>query len=282
MMKVLKCAVLLSLLVVALSCRESLPEDQSRRFAATVASDLYKNSFQLPLVDISTMHKASTWLDNIDDQSAQHEIEDLYLSKIAPRVSDNSVAIISSVGGIEIPVEHNNLPIIEVGTVWSISADYSASSKKITITNIDGEQWLCTQEEPNGDISISYTVKWSAIDNYTFTMEGDSDTLYENSPVAAQHFYSTSIMAAKVLYAAPYPIETPLTIIDGSLTIELLDAAESVIEADDIDVTFQEVGSASSPYYNNYYNTFNPLNPLIVFRGNSFYYSDLYSLYYYD
>lgn len=277
-MRIFKYTLLLSILTFALSCQEPLPEDQSDRFAATVVYDLYKISLQLPLIDISTLHKASEWLDNIDDESARQEIEDLYFSKIAPRAKDNAVAVITSTNGVEVSVEHNNISIVEAGAVWSISADCSASSKKVTISNIDGEQWLCTQEEPNGDISTRLTVQWSGVDSYTFSVEGDSDMLYANSPVAAQHFANTSILAAKIHCATPYPIGTPLAIIDGSLKIELIDGAQSIIEADDIDVTFQDSG-ASSPNYDYYDPTF---NPLIGFRGNTFYYSDVFSFYYYE
>ncbi len=270
-MRIFKYTVMLSLLAFALSCQEPLPEDQSDRFAATVVYDLYKTSLQLPLIDISTLHKASEWLDNIDNESARHEIEDLYFSKIAPRAKDNAYSEITSTNGFEISVIHNNIPIVEAGAVWSISADGSASSKKITINNIDGEQWLCSQEEPNGEISISFIVQWSGVDSYTFTIEGDNSILYANSPVVAQHFFSISTLAAKVPNTTPYPVGTPLSIIDGSLTIELFDATQSAIEADAIDVTFQDSGAASS-YYDNIF------NPLIGFRGNLFYYSDLYSL----
>ncbi len=280
-MKKIKYTLLLSLLAFALSCQESLPEDQSNWFAASVAYDLYISSLQSPLSDISTIHKASSWLDNIDDQSARHTIEDLYFSKIAPRTSDNTITIITSNDESEITVEHNNISALEAGAVWSISADCSASSKRITISNIDGGEWLCTQEEPNGEISQRFTIEWSDIDNYTFTIDGNSTTLYANSPVAAQHFVSTSTLAAKCLYATPYPIETPLSIIDGSLTIELLDDAASVIEADNIDLTFDQSGEVSSSYYyDSYYDR--TFNPLIKFRGNTFYYSDLYSLNYYE
>ncbi|MFR9504133.1 MAG: hypothetical protein SNH73_06770 [Rikenellaceae bacterium] len=275
-MRMFKCIVLLSFLAFTLSCKEALPEDQSDRFAAMVVYDLYENSLQLPLSDISTIHKASTWLDNIDNESARYEIENLYFSKIAPRAKNNIVTVITSNSGAEISVEHNNISIVEAGAIWSISADGSASKKKITISNIDGEQWLCTQEEPNGDISLRLTIAWSAIDNYTFTMDGNSTIVYANSPVTAQNFVSTSILAAKTLCTTPYPIGTSLTIIDGSFTIELLDEVSNVIEADDIDVTFL-VNSVVSPDYVYYDNMF---NPLIGFRGNIFYYSDLYSRYY--
>ncbi len=281
-MRIFKYTVLLSLAALATSCQEILTGDQSYRFAASVVYDLYTTSLQPPLVDVSTMHKASSWLDNIDDESARQEIEDLYFSKIAPRTKDDVITIITSTNGDEISIQHNSISIVEEGAQWSISADSSTSTKKITINNIDGKQWLCTQEEPNGDILLRFTIEWSDIDNYTFTLEGDSTIIYANSPITGQHFASTSILAAKTLSAPPYPIESYLSIIDGSLTVELLDEGSQVIESDNIDVTFQE-DVIVSPYYNySDYSCSYTFNPLILFRGNRFYYNDVYSLFYYQ
>ncbi len=270
-MKSLQYAALIALLSCTLSCREPLPEDQSDRFAATVAYDIHHGVLQAPLCDISTIHKASSWLDCLGDESAQHQIEDQYFSKIALRSWGNKVTVITSSGEIEI--DHNNLSIEAAGAQWSIPAEQSFSGKKITLSNNGSDEWLCTQEEPNGEVTLQFTLKWSAIDNYTFSMEGDNDTIYSNSPVVAQHFVSSSTLAAKVLRKTPYAIGTALTLIDGSFKIELLDQTSSKIAGDDIEVTFQD---NSSEYY------YEQFNPLIEFRGKQFYYTDVYNSFYYE
>ncbi|MFI3286034.1 MAG: hypothetical protein R3Y08_05200 [Rikenellaceae bacterium] len=280
MIKILKHTSLAFASLMALcSCSESLPEDCSAQFAANVVYHIYSNSLLLPIADISTMHKASAWLEHAEDDNLRYEIEDLYFSKVAPRKADNIVYVITPNENIVINVEHNNIPIDQAGAQWVIKPESSISGKKITLNNIDGKVWSCTQEEPAGAISLSFEIECTDIDNYNISLEGSKDIIYVNSPIVGQRFESFTQLAYRSPYVPPYPIGTLLDIVDGSLTIELLSDSGEVVAGDNIDVTFKSNDGLTTSTYQDY--NYRSFNPLIKFRDNTFYYQDYNNFCYY-
>lgn len=276
-MKALKYTLLVLLGVVAMSCTESLPEDNSQRFAAKVVADV-DAAVTLPVVDISIMHKVSRWLECADDEAARREVEDMYFSKIAPRVSEGKVTVITKSDDVVVEVQHNNIPIGEAGAEWSIDANSSISGRRVTLTNLDGESWSCELTKKNGDVVYSYEVEPLGVDSYNVLLDCTIEMAYVNSPVVAQHVVSESKINISSTVVPPYPVGELLRVVEGTYNIELLSGEREVIAGDNIAVTYSEEVDKSLVYSDYMYNGF---NPVIYFRGKSFKYQDIYSLYCY-
>ncbi len=257
-MKLHKFTTYILILLATCACREPLPEDLSSNFARYVVRDICQSQLQPTISEVSTLHKASCWL--YMNPSERLKFEDLYFSKIAPRAKDNTLTVISNKDEIEIT--HNNIPIDQAGAEWKI-VDNSLGS--LSITNPDGDKWLCTQSNPRGKVSMEFTVEWREIDKYECTIKGRSGYIYTNSPIVAQEFSSLGYLVVESCQMPPYAINTQLSITEGELDIQLLNSAEQSKSKDDIVANFN--GCAGM------------FNPLISFRGRSFDYEDMFFFY---
>lgn len=267
-MKIFRLSILALSISTATACTESIPQDNSAQFAAKVAHNIYATAITPLIIDLSVIHKANAWREASSEQE-RYDIEDLYLSSIAPRIEDNKIEIITRYGNY-ITVEHNNIPITTSGARWSISSDDTFTGYKITVENCAEETIEATFEKPNGEVVSTMRVQLQAIDKYIIEFDATLNNYIANSPITSEHIYTISPIAVSSFSRPPYAINNQLSITDGKIAIELLQDNEQTGANDDvIKLTFED----------NQYD----FNPLIEYRQETFYYEELFYLgiYYY-
>ncbi len=242
-------------------------EDRTPDFAKSVANATYSYALYYQIQSISLLHKASEWL-HTADADAKQVLVDKYFNKTTPTISGDSILIPLNSWNSVVAV-HNNKAITEAGAEWRLSR-YTPNEFNI-VNNAEGDKWSIYELyiDESSEESVMHQF-WRAdvpteIDDYQVEVVVGKMlpnyyiyNPYTNTPVESDLFITTQPL--HITYSSTstsYHPLSPLYILDGEITMELLDSRGSVISDDTITMTFREDSTRA-------------FDPQITFRGNSF------------